>query len=162
VYVYVFTYMGAEFTCVRVYFYIYANRVCTCRYICLHVCRLSLHVLVYISTYIHTETTCVWVYIYIYVHQVHRCVYAEFTCMRVYIYIHVRQIHMRVYMCTSIHICMTRHRVCIQDVCIQIQTYMSVFVSCLQVRLICLCKCIHIYIYARKTPMGAYRYTVCA
>jgi len=153
--------MGAEFTCVRVYVYIYAHWVCKCRYVCLHVWKLSLHVFVYISTYIHTETTCVWVYIYIYVHQVYRCVYAEFTCMCVYNYIHVRQIHMRMYMFTSIRICMKRHRVCMQDVCLQIQAYMSVFVSCLLVCFICVCRYIHIYLYTRMTPW-VHTDTLCA
>jgi len=111
VYVYIFTFMVAEFTGVRVYVYIYAQRVAG---MFLHICTLSLHVFVYISTYIHTETTCVWVCIYIHVHQVYRCVHAEFTCMCACIYIHVRQIHMCV--CIYLHIC-TRAYQC-SDTCL--------------------------------------------
>ena len=105
VYTYIFTCMVAEFTCVSVYVYIYAHRICKwC--MCLHVDKLSLHVFVYMSTYIHTETTYMWVYIYIYVHQVYRWVYAEFTCMCACIdIIHVRQIHMCVHIFTHIYTC---------------------------------------------------------
>jgi len=44
VFVYIFTYKVAKFTCVSVSVYICAHRVCRCRYICLHICKLSLHV----------------------------------------------------------------------------------------------------------------------
>jgi len=86
VYVDIFSYKVAKFTCVSVYVYICSHRVCKCRYICLHMCKLNLNVLMYVSTYIHTETTCVWVYVYMHVHQVYSCVYAEFTCMCVYLH----------------------------------------------------------------------------
>jgi len=140
---YIFTYMVAESTCVRVYDYMYAHRVWRCQCICLHVCQLSLHVFVYISTYIHTETTCVWIHIYIYVHQVYRCVYAEFTCMCAYIYIHVRQIHM--WVCIYLHIC-TRAYKCMY-------TYLFLYM-CVWVYI-----CMHICMW--KDTVGAYRCNVC-
>ena len=121
--VYIFTYMHTEFASVGIFFHVY---------------KLSLHV--------HMETTCVWVYIYIYVHQVYRCVYTEFTCMCAYIYIHVRQIHMRVYIFTSIHISMKRHRV----LCKYRHTCLCSYLVYWCV--LCVCRCIHIYMYTRKTP----------
>jgi len=81
------------------------------------------------------------------------CIYKYmYTCLGLYVC---------VYVYTSIHICMKRHRVCIQSVCIQIQAYMSVFVSCLQVCFIGVCRYIHLYMHARKTPR-AYTDTLCA
>jgi len=48
-----------------------------------------------------------------------------------------------VYVCTSIHICMKRHRVCMQSVCIQIHTCL-----CLYLLYRCvLYVCVGIYIY---------------
>ena len=129
--VYIFTYMHTEFASVGIFFHVY---------------KLSLHVLVYKSTYIHIETTCAWVYIYIYVHQVYRCVYTEFTCMCAYIYIHVRQIHMRVYIFTSIHISMKRHRVSCKYRHTCLCSYLVY--GCV----LCVCRCIHVYMYTRKTP----------
>jgi len=59
-----------------------------------------------------------------------------------------------VYVYTSIQTCMKRHRVYIQSVCIQIQAYMSVFVSCLQVCFICVCVGIYIYICIHERHHG--------
>jgi len=87
------TCMVHEFTCGRVYVYIYAHRVCKW-YICVHICKPRLHVFVYISTYIHTETACLRVYIYTYLHQVYRCGYAEFTWVCVCIDIHYVGVYM--------------------------------------------------------------------
>jgi len=109
------------------------------------------------------------------------CIHVSF-CTCVYGYIYVCERTLRVYtdavfvypnmcihiwvctcvcMCVHLYICMKRHRVCMQSVCIQMQTYMSVFVSCLQVWFICVCRYIHIYVYVRQTPW-AHTDTLCA
>ena len=193
--VYICTCMCAEFTCLGIHIYMYGSRVhwCSCIclqhahrvrrwYMCVHICKRSLHVFVYISTCIYTETTCLRVYIYIYLRQVYIYVHVRinvyihvcvctcgygyiFVCLYVgerhvgtyrcnvcackYMYTYLG-LYVCVYVCTSIHVCMKRHLVCMQSVFIQIQTYMSVFVSCLRVFFKCVCRYIHIYRYTHS------------
>jgi len=121
--VYIFTYMCAEFTRFGTHIYMYGRRVYSCSCIRLHICTPSLQV-VYVFTYTQTAFTCVCVYINIYTH-------GNYMFEGLYLHIHI---------------------VYIQRVCIQIQTYMSVFVSCLRVCFKCVCRYIHMYRYTRKTP----------
>jgi len=119
---YIFTYLCAKSTHVCAYIYIYALvRVneyihvcfCACVYGCIYVC-------IYVcegTLWVHTDAMCVNENIYTYL--------GLYVC---------------VYLCTSIHICMKKHCVCMHSVCIQIQAYMSVFVSCLRMCFMCVCR----------------------
>jgi len=119
---------------------------------------------VYIRTYMHAEFTCGCAYIYMCAHRVQMVVciiyimftpaahvgvnifaymHTEFACGGVKIYIYA----LWVYMCVGI--------------CIYIyarQVYMCVGV---RVCFVCVCKCIHIYMYTWKTPW-VHTDTLCA
>jgi len=179
------------FLCIYLYIYTRTLHVCIYLHICtpsLQICVRRVHVCVRIFTYMYAKSTWVCTYICIYAHvRINTCIHVCFgmyTCQFLYMCVWVYKwkytvgayrcsvyiskyvytylgLYVRVYVCTSIHICVKRYRVCMQSVCIQMQVYMSVFVSCLQVWFICVCRYIHIYMYARKTPW-AHTDTLCA
>ena len=108
------------------------------------------------SVFVHV---CMGIYMYAYMYVkghvgTNRCNVCAYKYMYTYLGLYVC-----VYVCTSIHICTKRHCVCMQSVCIQMQAYMSVFVSCLQVffvvyinihvRQIHMCVCIYLHICTR-------------
>jgi len=146
--------------CVRIFTYMYAKStwVCTCICIYAHV-RINTCIHVCFDMY-----TCLFLYMcvreYICMWKDTVGAYRCSVCISKYVFTYLG-LYVCVYVCTSIHICMKRHRVCMQSVCIQIQAYMSVFVSCLPVWFVCVCRYIHIYMYVRKTPW-AHTDTLCA
>ena len=82
-------------------------------------------------------------YIFTYMYTKFTGVYTPSTFVCPYIYIHVRQIHVNV--CIYLHICMKRHRVCIQIVAYNYRH------TCLCLYLVYRCVlyvCVGIYIYA--------------
>ena len=112
----------------------------------------------YMSVFVHV---CMGIYMYVYMYvKGHVGTYRCNVCACKYMYTYLG-LYGCVYVCTSIRVCMKRHRVFMQSVCIQIQSFMSVFVSCLRVCFKCVCRCIHIYRYARKTPW-THTDTLCA
>jgi len=163
---YIFIYVHQVYRCV------YAEFTCVCAYIYIHVRQIHVSVCIYLHICTrackckHTCLClymCVWVYICcIYVCERTLWVHTDAVCAYANICIHI-WVCTCAYMCVHLYICicMKRHRVCVQDVCIQIQAYMSVFVSCLRVCFKCVCRYIHIYVYARKTPW-THTDTLCA
>jgi len=176
---YIFTYVYTKFTgvctpstCVCAYIYIHVRQIhmsvciylhiCARAYRCMHTCLFWYDTCLFLYM-------CVWVYICMWKDTVsaYRCS----VCISKYLCTYLG-LYVCVYVCTSIYMCMKRHRVCMQSVayatlCMHtrclfiIQAYMSVFASCLQVCFICVCRYIHIYMYARKTPW-AHTDTLCA
>jgi len=113
--------------------WVYANALCvhapTCTHICVCTCR---YMCTGIHAYIYRHWVCIPKTLF---DHANTCIQYMYTYLGLYLW---------VYVCTSIHICMKRHRVCMPSVCIQIQAYMSVFVSCLRMCFICVCRYIHI------------------
>jgi len=162
--------------CIYLHIYTRKLNICGCIFTYMYTkftdgCTPSLHVCVYVLTYMYAKSTCVCAYIYMYIHvRINACIYiCVCTCVYGYIYVciyvcertlwvHIDAmcvyqymytylgLYVCVYVCMSIHICMKRRRVCIQSVCIQIQAYMSVFLSCLHVFFVYVC--VGMYIYA--------------
>jgi len=106
--VYIFTCMCAEFTCLGIHIYMYGHRVCLCSCICLHICTPCLPV-VYVCTYMQTEFATIYIY-----------VWKDTVCPRavcVYKYRHTCLCLYLVYgcvlnVCVDIHVYVYAHRGC--------------------------------------------------
>jgi len=97
----------------------------------------------------------------IYMYVKGNCGCIQMKCVYVQIYVYISGF-VRVCVCLYIYTYMYEKTSCVHVECsIQIQAYMSVFVSCLQMCFICVCRYIHIYMYVRKTPW-AHADTLCA
>jgi len=102
---------------------------------------------------------CVGIYLHICAPSLQMCV--RRVCMYVCIYLHTNApnpnvgvgLYVCVYMCTSIHICMKRHRVCMQSVRIQIHTCL-----CLYLAIMYVCVYMFTYMYAEFTRVCVHIY----
>jgi len=133
-------YMSVFVSCLQVVFWYIFTCLCAKS---THVCAyIYIYALVRVNEYIHVcLCACVYgcIYVFIYVCEGTLWVYTDAMCVHANIYTCLG-LYVCVYLCTSIHICMKRHCVCMHSVCIQIQAYMSVFVSCLRMCFMCVCR----------------------
>jgi len=115
----------------------------------LHICTPGLQLCVrrvcmYVCIYLHTcapnpHVGCIYLHICTRAYKcMHTCLflfmcvkdtvgaYGSNVCIYKYMYTHLG-LYVCVYVCTPIHICIERHRVCMQSVCIQIQTCLCLY-----------------------------------
>ena len=101
---------------------------CMCTY--LHIWSPSLLVFVYIFTYMHTEFVS-GIYVYICANWVYMCLY-------IYQHIYTRKLHVWGFIFTYIYTKFTDVFTPSLHVCVYVLTYM------------CVCRCVHLYIYVWK------------